>query len=458
MNTQKVSSLFKKIAKSLVLAIRNNQGTITVAGLVALFVYYLLGGDADSTLAMALVLSPVPAVKDEPLTTRLAEEAADSLLLSAIDRQVIKIRPSSTPLDQISRSAGARHAGSMKAEYYSVDSRPFTDTVTKAFAASDGMQSLQVANRAMFSPTDTLLLPDVEVTDKDGNKSKGMVLYVAEVTRDGLGVLPVNNFNAGEPYHGAIPNGAKIVRMGRAATELDVQTGQYEALPKKDFNYCQIFKAQIEQSTLMKLSNKEVNWSLTDLEESAIVDMRLAMEKSFIFGSRFCLKRPDNDDRIYLTGGIWQQAGKETTYDQLSSRAVIDICRDAFTGCGGSSRKVLVGGSELIAALSKVKADNQLLMQGTETRWGLALNKITTNFGTLYVAMSEIFDQCGHAADGMIIDPEYLVKYSHIPFNTQSIDLRKTGQRNTEAIVITEASCLVLRYPTAHMRIVKAAV
>ena len=34
------------------------------------------------------------------------------------------------------------------------------------------------------------------------------------------------------------------------------------------------------------------------------------------------------------------------------------------------------------------------------------------------------------------------------------LDLKKSGQRNSDAVVLTEASCLVLRYPEAHMRII----
>lgn len=55
----------------------------------------------------------------------------------------------------------------------------------------------------------------------------------------------------------------------------------------------------------------------------------------------------------------------------------------------------------------------------------------------------------------IIIDPEYIQKYVHIPFQTESLDLKSSGQRNTDALVLTEASCLVLRYPKAHMRIVR---
>ena len=61
---------------------------------------------------------------DDPLTTGLAESASPGLLRNEIDERIIKIRPMSTPLDQISRYGGSRHCGSMKVEYYSVDTKP----------------------------------------------------------------------------------------------------------------------------------------------------------------------------------------------------------------------------------------------------------------------------------------------------------------------------------------------
>jgi len=41
----------------------------------------------------------------------------------------------------------------------------------------------------------------------------------------------------------------------------------------------------------------------------------------------------------------------------------------------------------------------------------------------------------------------------HVPFQAETLDLRRSGQRNTDAVVLTEASCLVLRYPDAHIRV-----
>ena len=89
------------------------------------------------------------------------------------------------------------------------------------------------------------------------------------------------------------------------------------------------------------------------------------------------------------------------------------------------------------------------------SKWGIDFTEITSKFGRLYLLLSEVFDECGMPENGIIIDPEYIQKYVHIPFSTDSLDLKSSGQRNADALVLTEASCLVLRYPNAHMRIVR---
>ena len=49
-----------------------------------------------------------------------------------------------------------------------------------------------------------------------------------------------------------------------------------------------------------------------------------------------------------------------------------------------------------------------------------------------------------------------MTKYVHVPFKVEHLDLKKSGVRNVDALVVTEASCLVLRHPKAHVRIVPA--
>lgn len=419
------------------------------------------GGDGSAVMTAAVILPGAVAgkhVAGAPLTTTEAVEASPGLLRSEIDERIVKIRPMSTPLDQISRYGGTRHAGSMKVEFYAVDTKPAFTALAKECSATsgtgnDGFSTAQIrlVDPDIVDETDTLLLPGVK--NKEG---ECIVLYVIAKSNTGVTVAAANNPDSGGVSQiPALQSGEKVVRMGRAAGELDVQTAQYEALPQKRFNYCQIFKAQVEQSTLMKLANKEAGWTFSDQEEAAIVDMRLGMERNYLFGSRCRVYDTSKREHVHLTGGIWNQVTRKAHYTpgELDHKKLVEMSRLAFTDNAGSSRKILIGGTALVEQLHNLEHYKVIGQGGSLTRWGLDFSEIRTKFGTLYVISSEIFDSCGHANDGLVIDPEYVTKYTHIPFRTERLDLRSSGVRNTDAVVITEASCLVLRYPSAHMRI-----
>jgi hypothetical protein len=158
-----------------------------------------------------------------------------------------------------------------------------------------------------------------------------------------------------------------------------------------------------------------------------------------------------------LTGGIWNQTDNVFSYDSsktVDEEWMVKLCRQAFAHNAGSSKKVLLAGSDLIEKLHLAGAKRMLINDAVVTKWGLDFSEIHSKFGTLYVMLSEVFDQCGRASCGMVIDPEYITKYSHVPFRTEKLNLRQSGVRNVDAIVITEASCLVLRYPKSHMKVV----
>lgn len=254
----------------------------------------------------------------------------------------------------------------------------------------------------------------------------------------------------------ALAAGTEIIRLGRAATQLDVQSPQFSVLPQKKTNFCQIFKMQIEQSMVMKLSHKEVGWDFTDQQEAAVYDMRLGMEKQFLFGKRMKVYDYLKQENVTLTEGVWTQAGKEihTELATLDAKALVDILRKTFTENSGSRRKILIAGSDLIAAINKIDAQRVITARDQVTAWGIDFSELISKFGRLYVVFSDVFDSMGMAANGIIIDPEYIQKHVFIPFNAERLDLRGSGQRNTEALVLTEASCLTLRYPEAHARVI----
>jgi hypothetical protein len=340
----------------------------------------------------------------------------------------------------------------MVVNYYSVDTKA-TEAKVVSDVSTDGYESvygtgvfyMQTDNDGIFEPSETLYLPATETRD-------AVMLYV--LSKSAENGLLVKMLTDEEVEPSCIADGDVIVRMGRAASELDVQTAQFEALPTKAENLCQIFKMQVEQSTFQKIANKEVGWTFSDQEEVAVIDMRLGMEKNFLFGKKFRYTDPIKHDEVMMTGGIWWQAGQEMTIEkEFTKGQLVSMCRKAFTGNTGSKRKILIGGSGFIEKLSTMESEKVIQAGETMVKWGVEFHEIRSNFGTLYVVHSEVFDQCGHENDAMIIDPEYMTKYVHVPFQTEKLDLRSSGLRNTDAIVITEASCLVLRYPQSHMRV-----
>ena len=448
------------------------KAILPLACLAALFATCNDDAGIGCITAMAVVTGTAGGkhIAGEPLTVELAKTESPDLLRNEIDRRIVKIRPMATPIDQLSRWAGAKHAGSMIVDYYSVDTRPTTALTVSAFTGctddegSDRFQKARLSTDTndLFEASETILVKGVAGYQPDGKtqSSQDLVLYVVEkeASTGMLNVVTVNGQTIGE-YENCIPtipSGTTLVRMGRAATELDVQTPQFEALPKKSRNYCQIFKMQIEQSTLQKIANKEVGWTFSDQEEAAIYDMRLGMEKNFLFGVKARVEDTKKRETVMLTGGIWDQAGSEFTYEKgaLNQNAVISMMRKAFTGNAGNKRKILIGGSGLIEQLNQLESTKVVMAGENIVKWGIDFSEMRSKFGKLYVLLSEVFDECGMEDNGMIIDPEYLQKYSHIPFTTESLNLKQAGVRNTDAIVLTEASCMTLRYPKAHMRIV----
>lgn len=462
-----IISLFYKAVEWLI----NKYGVWTIVAMSTLVLWWLLSGDSDVSMATGTLIVGTAGGKhviNGPLTTKLSNEGSPELLRNEIDERIVKIRPMSTPIDQLSRYAGCRTSGSMIVDYYSVDTKPTETYITDDYDEEDTdgksgefhIATIFTGNDDIFEPTETILVPEVKGYDSNGDNYSGtLVLYVlSKANMGGVNVIAVNGktISGDRNYVPSIPKGSKLIRMGRAASELDVQTAQFEALPTKMQNNCQIFKAQVEQSTFQKIANKEVGWNFTDQEEVAIIDMRLGMEKSFLFGSRARIYDSVKREEILLTGGIWHQAGQQFKYskDGLNADVIIEMCRDAFTGNAGSNRKILIGGTGLIERLNKLEYSKVFTANDTVTKWGIDFTELRSKFGTLYVLHSEVFDQCGHYDDGFVIDPEYITKYCHVPFRAEKLDLRKSGVRNTDAIVVTEASCLVLRYPQAHMRII----
>lgn len=394
-----------------------------------------------------------------------------------IDKKITKIRPMATPVDQISRYADASPSDSFVVKYYSVGTRPMKCTIKTAVTkqASGESMVLQVDDPSLFTLDDTIRVVGVKGTHKENGiayTEKDLVpdLELCVCGRDTNTNMPVvyavnGDLNSkGQPiWLPEIKQGTALVRMGKACGELDVQTGRFNNIPTKQEQYCQNFMIQVEQSTFDKIAAKEVDWKFTDLEEDGIYDMRLAQEESYLFGVKNKIAHTSkNGMDTWFTGGIWWQAGKDIevgTYDEKAKTAVIsdddlvDISKDLFVGTGiGNKTKIVLCGSDLLAAFSKIKSEKFRLKDSVEA-WNLKFKSWETDFGEILTIHHELFDLNGMSDCGFALDPTYLCKKTHLNWTRNVLDLQKAGIRKTDAVVLQEVACLYLRYPKAHARL-----
>ena len=406
-------------------------------------------------------------------------EAADpEYYTKEIDKRITKIRPMATPIDQISRYATAQKSSSFEVKYYSVGTRPITCKTSAQIETQTSGQSveLKVNDPLMFTLDDTIRVVGVKgkynekgvAYDGGDDNTPDLVLCVCGRTQDTNmpvvyavnGLLDSNNAPIWVPE---IPSGTTLVRMGKACGELDVQTGRFNNIPTPETQYCQNFMIQIEQSTFDKIASKEVDWNFTDLEEDGIYDMRLSQENTYLFGVKNVLNHVSkNGMKTWFTGGIWYMAGKDIevgTWDDTKKCAVIsdddlvDISKDLFVGTGiGNRRKILLCGSDMLSALSKIKSEKFRLKESVEN-WNLKFKSWETDFGEILTIHHELFDLNQMSDCGFALDPEYLSKMTHVSWSRNLLDLKKAGVRNTDAVVIQEVACLYLRYGKAHARL-----
>ena len=406
------------------------------------------------------------------------ENGDGNFYLSDVDQRIVKIRPMATPIDQISRYAKSGHTDSFEVKYYSVGTREIK-CVTNAQVekqVSGASVSLPVADVNMFTLDDTIRVVGVKAITKpdgtaydpetDSNIPDLQLCVCGKATDTNLPTVYAVNGNkdeSGQPIRlPAIPSGTTLVRMGKACGELDVQTGRFNNIPMPETQYCQNFMIQVEQSTFDKIAAKEVNWNFSDIEEDGIYDMRLAMENTYLFGVKSKIAHVSKEGAYtWFTGGIWWMAGKdievgtwnaEKQCAEITDENLVDITKDLFVGTGiGNKRKILLCGSDMLSAFSKIKSDKFRLKDTVEC-WNLKFKSWDTDFGEVLTIHHELFDINGMSDCGFALDPEYLSKKNHVSWARNVLDLKSAGIRNTDAVVIQEVSCLYLRYAKAHAR------
>ena len=237
-----------------------------------------------------------------------------------INKHIVEMKLESCPIDQILRaSSKTQKSKSIVVKYYEIGQRPIKTTLDEAITAtSDGVShSVKPVNNTVFDFMDTIIFPEIMGYKEDGTRETLKPLMVRVVAQDNQQypmVIAVNgpkNTQKGNRWDlPAIPKGATMLRLGRAAGEKDVETASYYELPEPSEQYCQRFIMQAEESIIERMSAKALDWDFSKQERIAMDDMRDGMERSGLFGIK-SLTRYGKNGNVYTTGGIYWLAGKD---------------------------------------------------------------------------------------------------------------------------------------------------
>jgi hypothetical protein len=205
---------------------------------------------------------------DTTNTAQFARENSDDLLLNDIEKKVVKVNAGAAPMTQFAFYATKRSATSMIQEHYLTDVLPDSTTLKTAYTEPSGgapvgveTTTIDTNNNDIFSAKETIIFPSVKGYDENGTTQteQFFMAYILKKTDEGKLVIKAVNGKAIGGVANSIPTlaaGTKMLRCGRAHNEIDMRTPAYAVVPTKKNQYLQIFRCQIEESTLEKIANK----------------------------------------------------------------------------------------------------------------------------------------------------------------------------------------------------------
>ncbi|MFI3315094.1 MAG: DUF5309 family protein [Rikenellaceae bacterium] len=458
-------------------------GTAFVVALIA-----TLAGYCDaSDVIVAFAITGIPVTST--VTVSDAESYAPELNREDISSSVTMMMPSRTPLDTILRNLKrSKKTTAQKIGYYQASYKPIIDTFDTT-ATGDGSSSgspassytysegsgvttmfIKVSNPDIWRNHDTFVLRNLTLPGTTTSSSVGALLnftddvmfFVLSKSGSVLEVTPIggvkgkaSSVNSDKYVMPDFASTDELVRMGQAKSELAISTDPFAIYPEINWQYCQNFMAQIEESTFHRLTKKDVTWGFSNFEMVNILSMKMEMELSMLFGQGG--EYVSGNDHTYFTRGITRDIEKVIEYGTSSGDRTISKddynswLKEVFDGNNGSSSRVLFAGSGLIKSLSTIdEFDKTLSNVSKDATLGVDIRKINTYFGTLDIVLAPLFREAGWEDYGLILDLEHVVKHEFVPMSITDLDLKRSGLKNADAKVIQEVSALTLCYPDCH--------
>jgi hypothetical protein len=392
------------------------------------------------------------------------EAATQEINRPSVSKKLAKIGWSNAPLDTMLRNIGKGSTNSDKFEFFSVSARDVkckvggTNAVALATTAVDVPLSEGVH---CLSKSGVLVVPTYNVSDKaaavtkDGSAATNpLMLHIVDVDYSGnkIKVLPINATS------GSLAAATEMYRSGIACDQDTAITDDPQAMPVKDYNYCQRFLCTISENAYQAMQDKDVEYGLNDFKEQAIFDFRLQSEAAAIFGGGAVAGENFIDPVTYkrklhmrgvLDFGI--QALPATSGEEIDAY-LNRVMESLFSVNNGSEERILLYGAGFATKLANSKWwTKQLEANKTEMKWGVTWKMVESNFGRLRGIMDPALSLFGPYKNcALVIDPAHLRVVEQVPMQERKLDLQKAGIRNSHDVVLEESITLELTNPKAH--------
>lgn len=394
--------------------------------------------------------------KDGKIATPQINKATTSSKLA-------KIGWSNAPLDTFLRNIGKGKTKSDTFNFFSVTSRGLACTVKEDATITDGsfvLKMVEGSGTHNLSVGGQLLADTIPVVGTEAKAASAkaalrpLTLRINKIDyeKDEVTVQGVNATS------GTIPAETILYRAGIACDQHVAKTEDPQAMPTKDYNYCQRMLCTISENVYQAMQEKEVEYGMDDFRDQAIMDFRLQSEAKTIFGGNAVAGENFIDKatgrRVLNSRGVVDfdiqaiEKGDDEEIDAYLNR----VMQEMFSVNNGSSERLLIYGAGFGTALANSKWwQKQLEANKTEIKWGVTWKVVESNFGTLRGIMDPALSLYGaYSNTALVIDPAHIRLIEQVPLQERKLDLLSAGVSNTHDVVLEESTTLELTNPKAH--------
>ncbi len=378
-----------------------------------------------------------------------------------VSKTISKMGWNRAPLDTFLRNINTGKTNSDRYEFPSVMARGIKCKV-------GGTESVSVS---VDSTTEIPLSEGWHTLSVDGNlvvPSMNVVNGVASVLGGAvphplvIHIVAINNVEKkitviGVNGSGSIPTGTEMYRMASAKDQDAAMSEDPQSTPTRDYNFCQRNLCTISENAYQKLQEKDYEYGLKEYKEQAVLDFRYQAEVSSLFGGAAVhggnfVDPVTGRRKLHMRGLVDFNIQSVLQGDEEIDIFLNTAFESLFAVNNGSEERLLLYGAGFATRMANSKWwQKQMDAKNTELAWGVRWKMIESNFGLLRGVMDPVLSLLGPYSNcAFIVDPYNIRHIEQVAMEERKLNLRESGKRNSDDILLEESITLEVTNPTTH--------